>query len=149
MRLDRRVELGRQLADLADEPLERPGRPRAEQLDERTRRTGVSAREQGERRAHHADPGEERARDRGHASPPEQPRLRRRSIDPLHRRIDQHEAGDLLGVTRGIAAHDETAERMSDEDDALAGADGGPRPGTERGRHRLEVVEDARERPGR
>ena len=149
MRLHRRVELGRQLADLADQPLERPGRSRAEQLDERAGRAGVAAGEQGEGGSHHADPREEGADDRGLVGAAQQPGLRRRPVDPLDRRIDQHEAGDLLRVTRGIAAHDQAAEGVADQDDAPAGPEGRPRPGAERGDDGAEVVEDARERPGR
>ena len=36
---------------------------------------------------------------------------------------------------------------MADQDDAPAGAEGGPRPGAERGDDDAEVVEDAREGP--
>ena len=126
-----------------------PAARRTEQLDERTRRAGVSAGEQGQGGPHDADSREEGADERGLAGTPQQPRLRRRTVEPLDRRIDQHEAGDLLRVTRGIAAHDEAAEGMADQDDASAGAEGGPGTGPERRGDDGEIVEDARERPWR
>ncbi len=147
VRLDRRVQLRRQLAHFADQALEGPGRPRAEQLDERSRRAGVAAGEQGEGRPHHADARQDRADGRRLAGAPQQPRLGRRPVEPFDRRIDQHEAGDLLRVPRGIAANDEAAEGMADEDDARAGAERGPWAGAERSDDGTEVVEDARERP--
>ena len=130
VRLHRRVELGRQLAYLADQSLERPRRSRAEQLDERARRAGVSAGEQGERGSHDADPREKGADDRGLAGAVQQSGLRRRAVEPLHWRVDQHEAGDLLRVPRRVAAHDQAAEGVADQDDPPAGTEAahGPVP---------------------
>ena len=107
----------------------------------------MAAGEQGEGGPHHADPREEGADDRGLVGAAQQTGLRRRPVEPLDRRIDQHETSDLLRVTRSVATDDQAAEGVADQDDAPAGPEGRPRPGPERGDDAGEVVEDARERP--
>ena len=42
-------------------------------------------------------------------------------LQPLHRRINQHQSRHGIRMTHGISADDEAAERMADEDAALAG----------------------------
>ena len=146
VRLHRRVELRRQLAYLADQSLERRRRARAEQLDEGAGRAGMSAGEQGERGANDADARKKGADERCLAGTFQQSGLRRRAIEPFDRRIDQHEARDLLRVPRRVAAHDEAAEGVADEDDPPPGTHANPRAGAERGDDDGQVVEDARER---
>lgn len=58
---------------------------------------------------------------------------------PLDRRIDEDESRNEIGMSHGVAAHDEAAERMTDEDAALARCH--PRE------HGFEFVNDPIERP--
>ena len=63
----------------------------------------------------------------------------------------QHHAGDLVGVAGRVAADDEAAERVADENDARAGPQRDPRAGPGPGHHRPQVERIVREGllPGR
>jgi hypothetical protein len=144
--LNRRVELGRQLADFPDQSLERAGSAAAEQLHQRPRRAGVTAGEQREAGPHHADPGQDGADRRRLPRALQQAGLGRRPGEPFRRWIDQDQAGDLVRVACRIAADDQAAERVADQDDGPACAQRNPRTGAAPRYHRAEVVEDRLER---
>jgi hypothetical protein len=106
----------------------------------------VTTGEQREAGPHHADPGQEAADRRRLPRALQQAGLGRRPFEPFRRWIDQDQAGDLVRVACGIAADDQAAERVADQDHGPAGAQRDPRPGAAPRHHRAEVVENGLER---
>jgi hypothetical protein len=95
-----------------------------------------------ETHAHDTDVGQHRPQPRKLPAAAQQAgTARRRLLQPLHRWIDEDESADAIRPPGGIRANDEAAERMANQNDAFIGC----RPIE----HDGQLVDDARERPGR
>ena len=126
---------------LADEPLERLRRGRSEDLDEVAGCHGCAARQQRKAGAHDSDPREQLSEARHLARATQYEGSPAVHLDPVGRRIDEHQAADLLWMRGCERQTHERAERVADQDARCDAPRCGDQP--------LKVIEDARQRDRR
>ena len=110
------MELSGKLPHLSDESFQCSCRSRTKDPRDGSGRTWLSSGQQRKRRAHHTESGQQGADSRKLTPATQHPRAFRTGFEPLGGRVNQHQTGDLFGMTSRVSAHDETSKGVANED---------------------------------